>query len=426
MYAHGRRGQKAAVRAKLVPAPGVDRALRLMTSDRRKARVKNRKRPPRPDDGSSRAGSQTKNGSAPAPPGDAAGAGARALERRSFALLLVAVSLLFTYMLRPFLEPVFWVCVIGIIFQGPYRFALRRSGGRANLAALVTLLACVTLAVVPALLILGSFFREGAALYGRLQSGHEDIGAYVDGVRGAFPAIQGALESLGVSVDGMKEGVARAAVTVTRYIAQNTMLIGQGTLRFFISLALMLYLSFFTLRDGRRLVALLGRALPFGDKRERLLFSRFAEVTRATVRGNLVVAVIQGVLGAAIFWLLDIRGALFWGVVMTVLSLIPVVGAGLIWGPVAVYLFASGAWAAGVILTVFGVGVIGLVDNLLRPVLVGRDTKLPDYLVLLSTIGGFAMFGMSGFVLGPAVASLFVAVWEIFILEFVAPPPSIK
>ena len=103
---------------------------------------------------------------------------------------------------------------------------------------------------------------------------------------------------------------------------------------------------------------------------------------------------------------------------MVILSLIPVVGAGLIWAPVAIYLFATGDWGKGLILTGFGAGVIGLVDNLLRPVLVGRDTKLPDYLVLLSTLGGFAMFGMNGFVIGPLVAALFVAFWQIFILDF--------
>ena len=393
-------------------------------ADRRNEKVKDRKRPARSDDGSRRSGTETKDGAAPAALNDAVRAEGTVLERRSFLLLLVAVSLLFLYLLGPFLEPVFWACVVGIIFQGVYGRALRRFGGRPNVAALTALLACVALAVVPTLLVLGSFFREGAALYGRLQAGHVDVGAYVDGVRRTFPAILDVLESIGMSADGIKEGMADAALSVTRYIAQNTVQIGQGTLRFFVNLVLMLYLSFFTLRDGRRLAALLGRALPLGDRRERLLFARFAEVTRATVRGNLVVAVVQGTLGMAIFYLLGIPGALCWGVVMTILSLIPVVGAGLIWGPAALYLFAIGAWGAGLVLTAFGAGVIGLVDNLLRPILVGRDTKLPDYLVLLSTIGGITLFGMSGFVLGPVIASLFTAVWEIFVLEFQSRPEN--
>jgi len=202
--------------------------------------------------------------------------------------------------------------------------------------------------------------------------------------------------------------------------------VGQGTLQFFVGLGLMLYLSFFMLRDGSKLVSLLVRALPLGDEREHLLFAKFAEVARATVKGNLVVAVVQGTLGGIIFAILGISGALLWGVVMTLLSLIPVVGAGLIWAPVAVYLFAVGEWVDGLILAAFGAGVIGLVDNVLRPILVGRDTKLPDYMVLLSTLGGFAVFGMNGFVIGPLVAALFVAFWEIFMREFNAPHVDIS
>ena len=180
----------------------------------------------------------------------------------------------------------------------------------------------------------------------------------------------------------------------------------------------MLYLAFFMLRDGAKLIPILIRALPLGDERERLLMQKFAEVTRATIKGSLVVAMVQGALGGLIFWILEIPGPVLWGVVMTVLSLIPVVGASLIWLPVGLYLLAIGNTSDGIILISFGAIIIGLVDNILRPILVGRDTKLPDYLVLLSTLGGFSMFGMTGFVLGPLIAVLFITFWEIFSREF--------
>jgi predicted PurR-regulated permease PerM len=154
-----------------------------------------------------------------------------------------------------------------------------------------------------------------------------------------------------------------------------------------------------------------------GDTRERLLFAKFAEVTRATVKGNLVVAIVQGALGGFIFWALGIPAALLWAVVMAFLSLLPAVGAAIIWAPVAAYLLAVGSYVDGIILIAFGAGVIGLVDNLLRPILVGRDTKLPDYLVLLSTLGGMALFGINGFVIGPLIAALFIAFWGIFMRE---------
>jgi predicted PurR-regulated permease PerM len=215
----------------------------------------------------------------------------------------------------------------------------------------------------------------------------------------------------------VKERLSSAAIAASQFLAQNTIAIGQNTVQFFVSLGITIYLTFFILRDGPWLVALIIKALPLGDQREHQLKDKLVEVTRATVKGSLVVAIVQGSLGGIIFGILGIPGSVLWGVVMTLLSLIPVVGAGLVWGPVAVYLFAVGQWEQGLILTLFGAGVIGLVDNILRPILVGRDTKLPDYIVLLSTLGGFALFGMSGFVLGPVVAAVFVASWDIFMLE---------
>jgi predicted PurR-regulated permease PerM len=339
------------------------------------------------------------------------------LEQRSFLFILALVSLLFLYLLKPFFGSIFWACVIALLFY-PLHSRLTRLWGSPSLAALTTIAACLIIGVVPMLFVVGSFFQEGAALYHRLQSGDLNPGEFIDRIKQGFPVVQDFLDRFNLDINNIKEELSSAAIVVSRYIAQNAAQLGQGTVQFLISLALMLYVAFFMLRDGPGLVRLLVRALPLGDERERLLFDKLAEVTRATVKGNLVVAMVQGALGGIIFWLLGIQGAVLWGVIMTLLSLIPVVGAGLIWGPVAVYLFAVGQVVQGVILVAFGAGVIGLADNILRPLLVGRDTKLPDYLVLLSTLGGFVLFGMNGFVLGPLTAVVFVAVWEIFIREF--------
>ena len=144
------------------------------------------------------------------------------------------------------------------------------------------------------------------------------------------------------------------------------------------------------------------------------MVGKFTTVIRATVKGNIVVAASQGALGGMIFWILGIQGPVLWGVLMAFLSLLPAVGAGLIWVPVAIYFLATGAVWQGVVLTAFGVFVIGLVDNILRPVLVGKDTKMPDYIVLISTLGGMALFGLTGFVIGPVIAALFMASWDLF------------
>jgi predicted PurR-regulated permease PerM len=339
------------------------------------------------------------------------------LEQRSFLLILALVSLLFLYLLKPFFGSIFWACVVALLFY-PLHARFVRLWGSPSVAALTTLAVCLVIGVVPTLFVIVSFFQEGAALYHRLQSGDLNPGEFIDRIKQGFPAVQDFLDRFNLDITNIKEELSSAAIAVSRYIAQNAAQLGQGTVQFLVSLCLMLYVAFFMLRDGPALVRLLVRALPLGDERERLLFDKFAEVTRATIKGNLVVAVVQGGLGGIIFWLLGIQGAVLWGVIMTLMSLIPVVGAGLIWGPVAIYLFAVGEWVQGLILAGFGAGVIGLADNILRPLLVGRDTKLPDYVVLLSTLGGFALFGMNGFVLGPLTAVVFVAVWEIFIREF--------
>jgi len=197
-------------------------------------------------------------------------------------------------------------------------------------------------------------------------------------------------------------------------LATKAFSFGQGTFQFLIGFFVMLYLLFFFIRDGRELVHKVRQAMPLSDGQKRRLFSKFTRVVRATVKGNVIVALTQGALGGVIFAIFGISGALLWAVLMAFLSLLPAVGAGLIWGPVAIYFFMSGSVWQGIVLMLYGVLVIGLVDNILRPILVGKDTKMPDYIVLISTLGGLSLFGLNGFVIGPLVAALFISAWGLF------------
>ena len=176
----------------------------------------------------------------------------------------------------------------------------------------------------------------------------------------------------------------------------------------------MLYVLFFLFRDGRSIGRNIRAAMPLSDEYNADLLARFAAVVRATVKGNIVIAVIQGTIGGVTFWLLGIKGALLWGTLMTFLSLLPAVGSALVWVPAAAYLIITGAALKGIALVFVGVLVIGLIDNVLRPILVGRDTRLPDYVVLVSTLGGISLFGINGFVIGPLIAALFMAAWTLF------------
>ncbi|WP_417546177.1 AI-2E family transporter [Marinobacter sp.] len=340
------------------------------------------------------------------------------LETRTFLAMLVGVSLAFVLLMKPFFGPIFWAIAIALIFHPFQMFLVRRLGDRPNVNALITLTVCMLIVVIPVLVLVTSLAAEGVGIYQQIQDGEIKPGEYIDQVNQSFPAIQSFLAQFDVSFSEIRDRVVSVFVGGSQFLAKQALGIGQNTFQFFLGLALMVYLAFFLLRDGRKLVELLIRALPLGDERERLLFAKFAEVTRATVKGNLLIAIIQGALGGIIFWILGIGGALLWGVVMAIFSLLPAVGAALVWVPAAIYLAAVGDVVESIVLTIFGVVVIGLADNVLRPILVGRDTKLPDYIVLLSTLGGLAMFGVNGFVMGPLVAALFMAFWGIFIREF--------
>jgi predicted PurR-regulated permease PerM len=270
--------------------------------------------------------------------------------------------------------------------------------------------------ILPFTFIAASLLQEGVLFYQRIRSGELNFGAYFEQIMSALPKwMVDFLDNAGLSnVSQLKDMLSNAALQGSQRIATEALNIGQNAFDFIISFGIMLYLLFFLLRDGAALAARIRQAIPLSPQHKRNLFDKFTTVVRATVKGNVAVAAIQGTLGGAVFSFLGIQGALLWGFVMAFLSLLPAIGAALIWGPVAIYFLLTGAIWQGVTLLAFGVLVIGMVDNVLRPVLVGRDTQIPDYVVLISTLGGMALFGLNGFVIGPVIAALFIAAWDLF------------
>ncbi len=340
----------------------------------------------------------------------------RAIEGRAFVVLLVLVTLAFGWLLLPFYAAVFWAVILAILFAPLHRLMKRWCGKRRNLAALLTLLVCVVLAVMPMIMIAASLVQEIANVYQLIRDGEIDFGRYADQIRNGLPPwVHDIFARFGITdFDTLRTYLSDAVSTGSQMLANQAVNVGQNTFQFMISFAIMLYLLFFLFRDGANLANLVIDAFPLQDRRKSELFEKFTTVVRATVKGNVIVAITQGTLGGLIFWVLGIQGALLWAVIMAFLSLLPAVGAGIVWAPVAVYFLVTGAIWQGVTLVLFGVFVIGLVDNILRPLLVGKDTKMPDYLVLISTLGGLALFGLNGFVIGPLIAAMFIASWAIF------------
>ncbi len=330
-------------------------------------------------------------------------------------VLLVGVSAAFFWILLPFYGTVLWGVIIALLFAPLNRWLLPRMKQRRNLAALTTMLAALVVVVLPAVLVGASLAREAAQLYARIESGELRPAQTLRSIFNALPDwLNGLLDRFGLgNFDLLVRKITEALTQGSQIIASQTVNFGQDILGIVVSLFVALYLAFFLVRDGTTIVRAIRTAIPLPPEDKQELLQQFGTVLRATVKGNLVVALVQGALGGIAFWVIGINAALLWAVLMAILSLLPAVGAGLVWGPVAIWLFASGETVWAIALVAYGVMVIGLVDNLLRPLLVGKDTGMPDYLVLISTIGGIAVMGINGFVVGPVIAAMFVAVWGI-------------
>lgn len=354
------------------------------------------------------------------------------LQSAFFLSLLVLTTIAFFGLIQDLLLPIFWATVLATLFYPVFGSCERTFGGRAALAALMTIMVILLLVVLPVLLTGFAIGSEVFGLYEQITAGKVDPQIVIEWVERTAPTAVEALSQMGLDIDQLRSQLSGATVAATRYLATEALAFGQNALRLAGLTLLMLYLLFFFLRDGAALIDVIVQAVPIQEDRQERLLKKFAEVARATIKGTLVIGLVQGTIGGVLFWLLNIDGAVLWGAVMGLLSLLPAVGAAVIWIPAATLLLATGAVLKGIVLLFGGTLLIGLADNVLRPLLVGRDTQMPDYLILLTTLGGLTLFGLSGVVIGPVVAALFLAVWAMFaeeyagadVAELLAPAPD--
>jgi predicted PurR-regulated permease PerM len=340
----------------------------------------------------------------------------RGLEHWTFLIFVIVVTLAFGWVILPFYGAILWGVVTAIMFAPLNRWLLLTMPRRQNSAALVTLLAIIALVIVPAVFIGISLAEEVIGLYARVRANEFDFAQIFSQAQDRLPTwASGLLDRFGfTNVDTIAQKLSEGLSTVLRFLAQRVVDFGQLAVAFMAALGVMLYLTFFLLRDGDHLSKRIGSRIPMHLDIKIALAEKFATVIRATIKGSVVVAIVQGLIGGILFWILGVQAALLGGVVMGFMSLLPAIGTGLIWLPVAIYLLATGAVWQGVVLILCGVFIIGMVDNVLRPILVGKETRMPDYIVLISTLGGLSIFGINGFILGPVIAALFMAAWDIF------------
>ena len=335
-------------------------------------------------------------------------------ENGILAVMLVAVSVAFGWILWPFFGAILWGLLLSIIFAPLYQAVLTLMPRWRNVAASATVLLIAILVVFPLIVVAAGLVQEVSGVFARLQSGELDVRRSISELRSSLPEwlmnLVTQLESTRLA--DVMERFSTALMQGGQFIAGQILSIGQATLNFFLSVFVMLYLLFYLLRDGSRLLGYVERAIPLAPEQQQVLASKFTATVRGTLKGDLVIALVQGILGGLIFWVLGLGTPILWGAVMAVLSVLPVVGTGLVWAPAAIYLLLTGSIWQGIVLLAYGALVISTIEYLLRPVLVGNDVKMPSYVVLLSTLGGIATFGINGFVIGPLAAALFLSVWD--------------
>lgn len=331
-------------------------------------------------------------------------------------LLLVVVSFALGWILLPFYGTILWAAIIALLFTPLHRRLLPKTHGRRTPATLLTLLVVLVIVVFPFALITASLAREAALLIERVETGDLNLALEFRVVVNILPDwLAALLDRFGLGdFAALQRRLTQVLTQGSKFIATQALSIGQFTFDFVARLFITLYLAFFLIRDGEDIARTLRRASPLPDELTRELIAKFTTVIRATVKGNLLVAAIQGALGGIAFAFLGVGVPIVWALLMAFLSLLPAVGAALVWLPVAIYLFLTGAVWESAALVAWGVLVIGLIDNLLRPILVGKDTRMPDYVVMITTLGGMGAIGINGFVVGPVIAAMFLAVWHIY------------
>lgn len=328
-------------------------------------------------------------------------------------VVVVGLAILCLRVFLPFLDEILWSIVGTILFQPVQRWYLTRHPGQPNRAALVALTAMSLTLLLPMALLTIVAIDQISSFSQSVASGRFNPAAALGGLFAHLPdSVRGLLARAGVGdlaaiqaklVAGLGRGIPA--------VANQALAFGGGLLNLLLSVTVILYLGFFFLRDGEKLVRRFGVLAPIDAGYQRLIASTFVTVVRATVKGGILVALAQGAVGAVVLAVLGVQSWLLLGIVMAVAALLPAVGTGLVWVPVALYLLATGQVVQGVALVVCGLFVIGMVDNILRPILIGSETKMPDFIVLLSTLGGIEAFGFGGLLVGPLVAALAQAVF---------------
>ncbi|EKE18759.1 MAG: protein of unknown function UPF0118 [uncultured bacterium] len=334
-----------------------------------------------------------------------------------FFVILLGISALTFFIFQPFFIAILLAAVFAVIFQRPYKFFVRITKGRNRLSALFTAILGIIIFMSLFLGIAGLIAREAANIFQNSVNAESIYPNYIN------PIIEGInknplLRSLGVenlinrdSIANSVQQLGQGAIT----ILQKTY---QGVAHFLFLVIVMFFTLYYFLVGGRELVKKMMYLSPLRNSHEKILIEKFISISRATIKGTLVVGIVQGSIGGITFALVGVPSAIAWGIVMVFLSLIPMFGTSLVWFPAGIIMLLTGNIWQGVVILAVGLGIISIIDNFLRPELVGKDTQMHPLVVFFATLGGIGLLGFLGFIVGPIIVALFLALWNIYAVEF--------
>lgn len=337
------------------------------------------------------------------------------LERVFIAVLALAITAVFAWMIRDYLATLFLAGVIALFLSGPHRWLAAHMGERPKLAAILLVTGALLAFVIPSAILLGVVAEQAIDITQRVTPWVQEQVSQIrdDGLYG-LPDWMPFRETIIQYQATITTQLGNLAGTVGRLLV-SSLRAGTGgflvaTLNFFI----LVYALYYFLLTGRKSAHQALSLLPMTGEDRDLLAERAISTIRATVKGTFVIALVQGALTGAGLYVAGVPGAIFWGAVTALLSIIPMIGPPLVWVPAAIWLTASGQVVPGIALAAWGAIVVSTSDNLLRPALVGKDARMSDLMVLISTLGGLTLFGAVGIIIGPVIAALFTSVWFIF------------
>jgi predicted PurR-regulated permease PerM len=347
------------------------------------------------------------------------------ISKLALLLMVLFISALFLSMIRHFLMALFLAGIFSAMAYPLYRWLALKFRGRQNLASAVTLLILIFLVIIPMAGLVGivttQAIKVGQSVTPFVQNTISDPGA-LSKLTDFIPFYDRIEPYQGTILKKAGELVG----SISKYLINSLSAMTMGTVNFLFMMFVFLYSMFFFLMDGDKLLEKILYYLPLEDDDEQRMLDKFTSVTRATLKGVAVIGILQGGLAGLAFFATGIPSAVFWGTIMTLLSIIPGIGSALIWVPAVIILAVSGHYIKAAGLLLFCGLVVGSLDNFLRPRLVGKDTEMHELLIFFGTLGGIAMFGVIGVIIGPILSALFVTVWEIYGVAFADVLPAVS